>query len=224
MSEQSPEMPRPPGDRHGGFGWFAFAPQGAADLDNEDPVIRTVSLRADEYAGPFWDDEGHLSDDFDELHRWLGISRQLFDDAMAWNEELASLRNKPTEDWKRHHLARQQELLRRLGEEVHSGIEVESPRSQPPLLIELSRLNVDAETGHLVSWDEEATTTGQAKVLPPTPDALTKRVLAWIADASKYEEATDDNNSAIFAWEDEGSAIARELGQHLGEDYRVVAR
>lgn len=83
---------------------------------------------------------------------------------------------------------------------------------------------MDAETGNLVSWDEQATTTGQATVLPPTPDALTKRVLAWIADASKYEEATDDNNAAIFAWEDEGSAIVRELSRTLGEGYRVVAR
>ncbi|GAA4712156.1 hypothetical protein [Nocardioides conyzicola] len=224
MSEQYPDRLTPPADQRGEFGWFAFAPEGAADLDNEDPVIRNVSLRAHEHAGPFWDDEGHLSDDFDELRRWLGISRQLFDDAMAWNEELASPQSEPPEDWKRRHFARQQELLRRLGEEVHPGIEVEPPRSQPPLLIQLSRLIMDAETGHLVSWDEEATTTGQAKVLPPTPEALTKRVLAWIADAGKYEEATDDNTAAIFAWEDEGSAIARELGRALGEDYRVVAR
>ncbi len=94
MSEQDPDRLTRPGDQSGGFGWFAYAPPGAQPHDDEDPVVRTVQLRAHEHAGPFWDDEGHLSDDFDELHRWIGISRELFDDAMAWNDELASLRPK----------------------------------------------------------------------------------------------------------------------------------
>ena len=126
MSEQDADGSIPLEGEDGGAGWFAYAPLGAQPPDDEDPVIRTVRLRAHEHAGPFWDDEGHLSDDFDELHRWIGISRELFDDAMAWNEELASLRSEPTDDWKRHHSAERQELLRRLGHEVHPGIEVSS--------------------------------------------------------------------------------------------------
>lgn len=126
MSEQNPDRLTRPGDQSGGLGWFAYAPPGAQPHDDEDPVVRTVQLREHEHAGPFWDDEGHLSDDFDELHRWIGISRELFDDAMAWNDELASLRSEPTDDWKRHHSAERQELLRRLGHEVHPSIEISS--------------------------------------------------------------------------------------------------
>lgn len=72
-------------------GWFAFAPDGARGV-TRDEIVRTVSLRADEYAGPFWDETSHLSDDFDALHTWIGISRELFDDAMAWGQEFADQR------------------------------------------------------------------------------------------------------------------------------------
>lgn len=223
MSEENSASLGPRGDESGRFGWCAYAPEGARDVDDEDPVVCRVELREDEYAGPFWDDEGSLSDDFEELHRWLGISRELFDDAMVWNDEFALLRSKPTDDWKRQHFATQQELLRRLGQEVRPGIEVDSPRAEPPMLVQLSRLNVDADSAHLVLWDAEAIETGRAKVLPPIPEALTRRALTWIADTGKYEEATPENSAAIFAWEDEGSAIARELQQILGDDYRVDA-
>lgn len=224
MSEQNADRLGRPGHDDGKFGWFVHPPEGAQYVDDEEPVIRKVRLREHESAGPFWDDEGHLSDDFDELHRWLGISRQLFDDAMAWNDEFASRRSKQTENWKRMHFARQQELLRRLGQEVHPGIEVDSPRTEPPTLVRLSRLNVDADSAQLVLWDEEAIEAGRAKALPPTPEALTRRALVWVADAGKYDEATSENSAAIFAWEDEGSAIARKLQQILGDNYRVLAR
>lgn len=129
----------------------------------------------------------------------------------------------PSADWKRRHVERQQQLLRRLASEVHSGIEVETPCGQPPTLVRLSGLNVDATSGNLVLWGDETTATGQARALPPTPDALNRRVLAWVEDAEKYDEATPENSAAILAWEDEGSAIARELQQMFGDDYRVVA-
>ena len=46
-------------------GWFPLNPDGShIHGDDDDPVIRSVSLKAHEYAGPFCDDEGHLSDDF----------------------------------------------------------------------------------------------------------------------------------------------------------------
>lgn len=125
MSEQSPGGPAPPAAGGSGPGWFSFAPVGPRAPDDEDPVVRVVRLREHEHAGPFWDDEGHLSDDFDELHRWIGISRGLFDDAVAWNEELASQQGEPSAAWTQQHLTRREELLRRLGQEVHPGIEVD---------------------------------------------------------------------------------------------------
>jgi len=110
----------------GQTGWFAFEPAGShIKEDDEDPVIRVVTLRSDEHAGPFWDDEGYVSDEFEELQRWIGISRALFDDAMAWNDEFAS---SPTAErdaeWQSRHSATRQDLLRRLRREVHPGIEV----------------------------------------------------------------------------------------------------
>lgn len=43
----------------------------------------------EEEAGTFWEGGIHISEDFDELHQWLGISRTLFEDAMAWHRESA---------------------------------------------------------------------------------------------------------------------------------------
>ncbi|TYL45354.1 hypothetical protein FXB39_18670 [Nocardioides sp. BGMRC 2183] len=86
-------------------------------------------------AGPFWEGGVLISNDFDELHKWIGISRELFEDAMAWHEEYASLRTKPNDDWKRQHFDRQRELLQRLASEVRPGIEVDGRTAragQPP--------------------------------------------------------------------------------------------
>lgn len=84
-------------------------------------------LQLDEYGGPFWDDEGHVSDDFDDVHRWLGITRELYDDVMAWNDEFAALWGELPEERKRQALARQQKLVRLLRQQVHAGIEVAAP-------------------------------------------------------------------------------------------------
>ena len=84
-----------------------------------------VLLRADEHAGPFWDDEGYLSDDYEELRRWIGISRRLFDDVMAWNADFAATFNARRDaQWMARHRAAQRALSDRLQQEVHSGIRV----------------------------------------------------------------------------------------------------
>lgn len=126
MSGQSSEKPGLSGSEEAPFGWFAYLPPGVRDVDDEDTAIRRVTLRAHEHAGPFWDDEEHLSDDYDELHRWLGISRELYEDAMAWNEESVASITCNTAQWQRSHFQRKQELLRRLGKEIKPGIEVVS--------------------------------------------------------------------------------------------------
>jgi len=204
-------------------GWFTYEVADGQDIEEEeDPVVGRVELRNDEYAGPFWDDEEHLSEEFQELHRWLGISRELFDDVMTWNDEFVALRNPPTEQWKRSHFVRQQELLRRLAQEVRPGIEVDAPRAEPPSRVMLRSLNVDTESGsRLVVWSEEAIQSGQPRTLPPVPEDLVRRVESWVAEAWKYEHGTPENSDELFAWEDDGSAIARDLQEALGREYEV---
>ena len=103
-------------------GWFAYEPsdpdRGSGDHDDE---VTNVELMAYEYAGPFWSDEGHLSDEFDDLHRWLGISREVYDDAMSWNADLASVRS---DEERAAHRRRGEALAERIRAEVPAGIAV----------------------------------------------------------------------------------------------------
>lgn len=86
-----------------------------------------VNLQLDEHGGPFWDEDGPVSDDFDDVHRWLGISRELYDDAMAWNDEFAALWGGLPEERKRQAMARQHKLVRQLRQQVTADIEVVAP-------------------------------------------------------------------------------------------------
>lgn len=193
-------------------GWFAYGPEGAEP--RREQAVTRVWLEPDEYAGPFRCEHGILSGGFAELHRGLGLSGDLFDDVMAWNEAEES-----TEP--RAHFAQQQELLRRLGDEVHEDIEVPAPRAEPPVPVELGRLNVAGD--ELVLWDAAAVESGLPTRLPPVLRDLADRVVAWMAEAWRYDESTGDNDAASWAWQDEGDLIARELQAALGDDYRVVA-
>ncbi|GAB2876423.1 hypothetical protein [Nocardioides pacificus] len=186
------------------FGWYAYAPADAADLQDTAPDVRCVLLRRETHAGPFWSDEEHLSDDFEELHAWLGISRELYDDAMAWNEDYASLASTPSEAWEDAHFARAQDLLRRLRAEVPSGIRVPEPRETRPVELRLSDRSLDVA------------------ILRLPPD-LASRLTTWRAEGEAYDHATGQNDAAIFAWEDTGSALAREIQAALRDGYVVSA-
>jgi len=72
---------------------------------------------------PFWEPDQLLSDDFDELNRWLGISRDTFDAAMAWNERWAERRHQradPTICERERH-----ELIARIRAEAHESFSFE---------------------------------------------------------------------------------------------------
>ena len=101
-----------------GFAWFAHPPEGY--LPPEEPPISVVRLEAVAHAGPFWDDDSCLGDDFEELHHWLGISRSLYDDVMAWDAEYQRNGHRSG----RAHRVQRGELMRRLADEVKPGIEV----------------------------------------------------------------------------------------------------
>ncbi|WP_248580741.1 GNAT family N-acetyltransferase [Nocardioides sp. InS609-2] len=206
-----------------GAGWYAVAPHGSRRqvLHTVEEPLRELGLMADEYTGPFRSDDGALGDDFDEVHRVTGISRELFDDVMAWNDEVTGVGHRPTGAL----FVRQQNLLRRLGEEVHPGIAVDSPQREPPVVVVLSSLNVDPDqSDRLVLWDEAALESGRAIPLPLISAALTGRITSWVADAWKYDHGTPQNNAALFEWQDEGSALGRELQEALGAGFHVLGR
>src|SRR5688572_17031455 len=92
------------------------------DDPTSDDKIRWIGLRHDEYMGPFWDGEWDVEQDFDDLHRRLGISRRLFSDIMEWNDKGG--------DW-----YERIRLLRRLRDEVPGHIEVETSRPHPPRIV-----------------------------------------------------------------------------------------
>lgn len=219
MSDE--DTPASPLSDGAGTGWFAYAPSGdAAAGAAGDPVVTRVDLSPDEYAGPFRDTGGSLGDDFDELHRWTGISRELYDDVMAWNDDVTATPGDPLADDTDGLFTRQQDLLRRLGEEVHPGIAVAPPRSVPATQVLLSRLRDDEQPGRLVV---DGGTGGPARVLPPVPVGLVDRVQAWLHRRASHATARP-SDEVIFAWEDEGAALARDLQQTLGDDYEVIAR
>lgn len=110
------------------YGWFAY-PSGTEHVEDaqEDPVICRVELEQDDYGGPFWSDAGHIGEDFEYLHRVLGISRELYDDAMARNYGDPYGTRETSDVSERDDFEQQQELIRRLGEEVQPR----NPRGPP---------------------------------------------------------------------------------------------
>lgn len=206
------------------YGWFAY-PSGTEHVEDAqgDLVIRRVDLEQDDYGGPFWSDAGHIGEDFEYLHRVLGISRELYHDAMAWNYGDPYGTRESSDVSARDDFKQQQELIRRLGEEVHPGIHVDPPRAAPPIPVSLMRLNGDVDgSARLLLWDEAAVESGRVTLLPDTPQELNARLLAWVAEAWKYDHGTDENRDQLFAWQDEGSALAQELQAAIGPGYRVT--
>ena len=87
-------------------------------VDDEDANVEVVVPRPNREAGPFWEPDQLISDDFDELHRWLGISRQTYDEAMAWSElwDFRGYRRHPNYEQER------QRLMERLRRKAKEGI------------------------------------------------------------------------------------------------------
>lgn len=86
--------------------------------EDEDVAIEVVRLKPNRETGPFWELDQLVSDDFDELHRWLGISRETYDDAMAWSErwDFRGHRRDPNYEQER------QRLIARMRDEAHDDI------------------------------------------------------------------------------------------------------
>lgn len=191
-------------------GWFAYLPDGSRpeDLPGEDPGVDYVELRCDEYAGPFWEHGGHLSDDFDELHRWLGISRELYDDAMDWNSRGG--------DW-----AEQQRLLRRLREELPGRIEVPLARDRPPREVVLFQLRVGGAAGQRQLSEKRRLGRDEPEPLPLTEQGLVDEVAAWLDRRRLFMFGTVENAAALHAWEDQATDLCRRLGSAWGPDYAV---
>lgn len=151
---------------------------------------------------------GHLSDDFDELHRWLGISRELYDDAMAWNSRGG--------DW-----AEQQRLLRRLRKELPDRIEVPPARERPPREVVLLQLRVAGAAGQRQLSEKRRPGRDEPEPLPLTEQDLVDEVAVWLDRRRSFIRGTDENAAAHHAWEDQATDLCRRLGEAWGPDYAV---
>ncbi|GAA0980935.1 hypothetical protein ENKNEFLB_03964 [Nocardioides aquaticus] len=179
-------------------------------VDEDDDPVRWIGLRPDAYAGPFREKDGVLGDDVDDLHRWTGISRELYDEVMAWNEAHACLRGAPSEAWRDRHHDWQQRLLSRMREEVHPGIEVQAPQAERPTEVSLTGLRPEDVRGR--------------RVLDALGAPLAGRVVAWVERGVLLWDADRTDDVAVHDWEDAGAALAREVQEALGPGYEVVAR
>jgi len=109
----------------GTMGWYMYRPDGSLPVPGEDEeaAVELIRLRPDPDAGPFWEPDQLLSDDFDELHHCLGISRETYDAAMAWSERWADGRQRRAD---RATCERErQSLIARMRAEAHDGISFE---------------------------------------------------------------------------------------------------
>ncbi|WP_435747035.1 hypothetical protein [Nocardioides sp. SYSU DS0663] len=178
------------------YRWLAYEPRG--DDDVVDAPVQDVHLRVNEYGGPFWYSEGCLALDFEEVHRLVGITRSLYDDIIAWHDEaLVAGENDPAI------YARQQDLLRRLADEVRDDIDVPVPRTSPPS--QLSVLRTDPERLRALG----------------VPAELLSRVEEWRSRAGDHARSNGSNDAAIWAWQDAGVVLAAEISKALGEGYVV---
>jgi len=87
-------------------------------VTEDDVDIEVVVLEPHRDTGPFWEPDQLISDDFDELHAWLGISRETYDAAMAWSVRW---------DFRHHrqhpgYAQERQRLIQRLRDEARDGI------------------------------------------------------------------------------------------------------
>lgn len=194
----------------------------APDWDDADDPILWIGLRADPYAGPFRYQGGVVGGDFD-LYDGLGISRELYDEVLAWNEEDASLRGRPSAAWKDRHFAWKQGLLVRLREEVHPEIEVEAPQAVRPVEVTLSRLRPGRTEGELI-LDAGGASSPEDKSVLVVGSALARRVLAWVKDGNRLDATHEASDAELFAWEDAGVELAQQVRDELGSGYAVLAR
>ncbi len=194
----------------------------APDRDDADDPILWIGLRADPYAGPFRYQGEVVGGDFDS-YDGLGISRDLYDEVLAWNEEDASLRGWPSAAWEDHRFAWKQRLLVRLRAGVHSEIKVEAPQAVRPVEVTLSRLRPGRTEVELI-LDAEVESSPDEKSVLVVGSAVATRVLAWVEDGNRLGATRQATDAELFAWEDAGVELAQQVQDELGSGDAVLAR
>jgi hypothetical protein len=123
--EECPDLPIALMSPDGTRGWYACRPDGSRPVidEDQDPIVEVIRLRPDPDAGPFWEPDQLLSDDFDELRRWVGISRETYDAAMAWNDRWVERRQQRADPATCEQ--ERQGLIARMRAEAHEGISFE---------------------------------------------------------------------------------------------------
>ena len=205
-------------DASRGFGWYAYAPYDAeVDEVDDDPEISEVWLDHDEYAGPWRSNEGVLGDDYDELHRWLGISRQLYDDVMAWNDEAEGpLGHDPAVRLAVVELGRH--LRERLRRELPPHIRVREPHERRPTMVYLLLMKVTARGVVAEPLDPRSRA---ARALSRLPHPLVERLSAWQEEFRSLSGGLPDDDPDVRRWTDGGRAIAAEIEGVVGPDHEV---
>ena len=201
-----------------GCGWVATeVPPGTRVLPAVEWPLRELGLQADEYTGPFRTEALRLAEDYDHVHRRTGMSRELFDDVMAWNARSEGLVDVERDE--RARFAEKQQLLRRLRDEVLPGIAVEQPLDDDAVFVGIHAL--DVEGGRLVHRARDAAAPREPVLIPPLPDDLARRLVSWVLAGRAHDYDDPAQWAEIHAHQDQGDRFAGELQAALGTGFHV---
>jgi hypothetical protein len=182
-------------------------------LDDE-PEIATVTIRLLPDAGPFWERGVHISDSPEELHRWLRVSRQTYDDTMAWRARALQSSEADLPDMERQ----RQSLLDRLRSEVAPAVVVDDGTPVDRVIVHLVDLvlvdgRIQTKDGRVMIGAVEVKELGLG---------FLDDLVVW---RSLYQQMQGGRlpDRRIPEVEDLGTELANQLQSHLIGSYHVVS-
>lgn len=173
--------------------------------------MRTITLRAVREAGPVWSCGVHVSNEFDELHEWLGMSRRLYDDVMTWYSQFVAgaIDATATE-------ARRRELLTALQDDLAGRVAVDFGVSASPDVLHLRDLRLGPDDMHVTIGSHVLKRPGAV-----SSASFERDVTRWL-DLDKRSSEADLPDRLTFAMQDLGRRLANAVNESAGPDIRVV--